>query len=74
MRPIHMAAMAAAMMPAAGSNAMEFKMENDRSNRLLPPTARTRARFSPRAGGNQRQRRKDRRRLHAAGSKKAFLG
>ena len=72
-----MGGMGAALGNAAES-AREFKVSTDRYKDSIllsnptPPSGAGRARFAPRAGGNQRQRRKDRRRIHAAGGKKAF--
>ena len=63
---------------AAAPTMLEFKMvgktyENGNSiTNCYDRTSYTRARFVGRIGGNQRQRRKDKRRSNAAGNKKAF--
>lgn len=59
-------------------SAKEFKVSTEQFkdsmmlSYTLPPSGGVRARFTPRAAGNQRQLRKDRRRAHAAGIKNAF--
>ena len=68
---------AAAMMGMAGHGmpAMEYTLQppTGSGNTLYAATLRTPRRSKGRVAQNQRQRRKDKRRAHAAGCKRAFL-
>ena len=57
----------------AADMVMEIKNVTDDYNRLVAPTLRSARKGKGRVAQNQRQRRKDKRRAHAAGCKQAFL-
>lgn len=60
----------------AAESVMEFKLSADRwtsQNAFYSVPRRSSGIALGRSGGNQRQRRKDQRRAHAAGCKRAFL-
>jgi hypothetical protein len=63
---------AAAVMGGSQGAAMEYTLRPDTSNAIYAAPQRTSRRSKGRVAQNQRQRRKYKRRAHAAGSKRAF--